>query len=115
MTVVTTHYRYKPPPGKRKTVPLVGPAVVTPKRKPTVAKKLEPAAAIVRKAKPCNDNRPEPEPRPTERSAIVTTQKPGKRYADVPDMTPEEHQRRGDAAVALFRKMKRQLAEKDRP
>jgi hypothetical protein len=30
----------------------------------------------------------------------------------VPDMTPEEHKRRGDAADALFREMKRQIAEK---
>ncbi len=29
-------------------------------------------------------------------------------------MTPEEHQRRGDAADALFREMKRQIAEKNR-
>ena len=28
----------------------------------------------------------------------------------VPDMTPEEHQRRGDAAEALFREMKRRIA-----
>ena len=40
MTVVTTHYRYKPPPRKRKTAPL-------------------PSQAIVREAKPSNDNRPE--------------------------------------------------------
>jgi len=30
-------------------------------------------------------------------------------------MTPEEHRRRGDAADALFREMKRQIAEKLRP
>ena len=56
MTIVTSTYRYKPPPRKRKTVPLAGPAVMTPKRKrgllPTEEKKLEPAAAIVRKAMP---------------------------------------------------------------
>ena len=38
---------------------LAGPAIVTPKRKSTVAKKLEPASAVARKAKPCNDNRPD--------------------------------------------------------
>jgi hypothetical protein len=50
-------------------------------------------------------------------SVIVTARKPGKRYADVPDMTPEEHRRRGDAADALFREMKRRIAAvlKDRP
>jgi hypothetical protein len=30
----------------------------------------------------------------------------------LPDMTPEEHKRRGDAADALFRERKRQIAEK---
>ncbi|HET7883615.1 MAG TPA: hypothetical protein VFL55_22200 [Acetobacteraceae bacterium] len=38
-----------------------------------------------------------------QRSAIV-----GK--SREPDMTPEEHQRRGDAADAMFREMKRQIA-----
>ena len=33
---------------------------------------------------------------------------------DVPDMTPEEHKRRGDAADALFREMKRQIAASKR-
>ena len=43
-----------------------------------------------------NDNR---------KPVIVTARKPraGRGFADVPDMTPEEHKRRGDAAVALFR------------
>jgi hypothetical protein len=40
-------------------------------------------------------------------TAIVTIRKPGKGY--VPDMMPEEHQRRGDAAEALFREMKRRI------
>jgi hypothetical protein len=38
--------------------------------------------------------------------------KPGKRFADVPDMTPEEHQRRGDAADALFREIQRRIADR---
>jgi hypothetical protein len=46
-TIVMTHYRYKPPPRKRKTAPLAGPAVVRPKRKPTERKKLEPASRPV--------------------------------------------------------------------
>ena len=29
-------------------------------------------------------------------SAIVTARKPGKRYSTAPEITPEEHQRRGD-------------------
>jgi hypothetical protein len=56
-------------------------------------------------------------PRPAARmkSAIVTARTPVKRYRDVPDMTPEEHKRRGDAADALFREMQRRIAGKDRP
>jgi hypothetical protein len=30
----------------------------------------------------------------------------------VSDLTPEEHQRRGDAADAIFREMKRRIAAK---
>jgi hypothetical protein len=41
--IVTTHYRYKPPPRKRKTVPLA-------EAKPTDTKKPEPPAGVVRKA-----------------------------------------------------------------
>ena len=40
-------------------------------------------------------------------SRIVTVRRRGKRFADVPDMTPEEHQRRGDAAQALWRELVR--------
>lgn len=50
------------------------------------------------------------------RSAIVTPK--GKRislFGDAPDMTPEEHRRRGDAADALFREIVRRarLPESD--
>jgi hypothetical protein len=59
--IVTTHYRYQPPPRKRKTAPLAGPTAVTPKRvlRPADGKKPEPTSAIVRKTKPCNDNHPD--------------------------------------------------------
>ena len=47
------------------------------------------------------------------RSAIVTARKPGRgRFADVADMTPEEHKRRGDAADELLRRFKREIATK---
>ena len=45
--------------------------------------------------------------------AIVTIRRPGKRFADVLDMTPEEHQRRGEAADALFRELVRRAAGND--
>jgi hypothetical protein len=117
--IVTTTYRYKPPPRKRKAVPLAAPAVVMPKRKrvlSTEGKKLEPTSTIVQKAKPCNDNRPDPAPHDNDvaKSAIVTARTPGKRYADVPDLTPEEHQRRRDAADALWRELVRRADGNDR-
>ncbi len=42
---------------------------------------------------------------------IVTPQrKRSALFGNAPDMTPEEHQRRGDAADALFQGMKRRIA-----
>jgi hypothetical protein len=62
-----------------------------------------------------DDGPAEPAPRPAARKpAIVTARKPGARYATVPDMTPEEHRRRGDTAQALWRELARRIAEKDR-
>jgi hypothetical protein len=41
---------------------------------------------------------------PETRPVIVTAKNPHRgRFGDVPDMKPEEHERRGDAAEALFR------------
>jgi hypothetical protein len=47
----------------------------------------------------------------TPRSAIVTAKRRSRRFGDVPDMTLEEHQRRGDAANALFREIVRRATE----
>jgi hypothetical protein len=93
--IVTTHYRYKRPPRKRKAV-------------------ASEAPAVVRKAKPSNDNRPEAEllPNPEKKPAIVSARRPGKRSADVPDLTPEEHQRRANTADALWRELVRRATAK---
>ena len=40
--------------------------------------------------------------------AVITIRKRGS--GEVPDLTPEGHRRRGDAAEALFREMKRRIA-----
>jgi len=107
MTVITTHYRYKRPPRKRKAVALEVPTIVT----PTPMKKRARGPVIRLRTKgteAVNDNGEQPRP-----AAIVTAKNPRRgRFGDVPDMTPEEHRRRGDAADALFREMKRQIAEK---
>jgi hypothetical protein len=44
------------------------------------------------------------------RSAIVSARKPQSGRSLEPDMTPEEHKRRGDAADAMFREFKRLIA-----
>ena len=65
-----------------------------PKRPPRKRKAVEPV--------PAKDARP---------PAIVTTRKPSKSGKPprtvLPDMTPEEHQRRGDAGEALCRELAR--------
>jgi hypothetical protein len=106
MTIVTSHYRYKRPPRKRKAVALDVPGIVTPA--PT-KKRQGPVIRLGTKgAEAVNDNG-------DRKSAIVTAKNPRRsRFGEVPDMTPEEHRRRGDAADALFREMKRQIAEKPR-
>ena len=89
--IVTTHYRYKPPLRKRKAVPLEAPAVVTPKRKrellATEGAKLLPASAIVRKTKPCNDNRPDVPPQ-NKLAAIVRTVQPSRATPKMPEDNP---------------------------
>jgi hypothetical protein len=81
--IVTHAHRYKRPPRKRKAVALEVPTVVK-------AGKRRPVAD------------PAPEPAQPVRSAIVTAKKPRARFGDAPDLSTEKHQRRGDAADALF-------------
>jgi hypothetical protein len=48
----------------------------------------------------------------SEPATIVTAKNPRRgRFGDVPDMTPEEHKRRGDAADALWRELVRRVRE----
>jgi hypothetical protein len=42
---------------------------------------------------------------------VTAARKARGRFGDVPDMTPEEHQQRGDAAEALFRELTRRVRE----
>jgi hypothetical protein len=112
--IVTTHYRYKRPPGKRKPVTLEVPEPVK-TADPTKARTS--ARAAPKAPPPANDDGPpEPAPRTAARTkpAIVTARRPGKRYVDVPDMPPEELQRRADAAKALWRELARRATGRDR-
>ena len=56
---------------------------------------------------PTTANDPARDQAVTGKSAIVTSRKPRSWRSDVPDMTSEEHRRRGDA---VFREMKRKIA-----
>jgi hypothetical protein len=73
--IVTTAYRYKPPPRKRKAVPLAGPAVVTkraqlPKAAPDAVTRRDRVAA----PPPANDDRKAAtSSHDATKSAIVTT------------------------------------------
>ena len=112
--IVTTHYRYKRPPRKRKAAPLEEPAIVTISGKTRVAKSEQAAnVADGSGAAPSSIDTSRSQPAAvTPRSAIVTARRPGARSSvDVPDMTLEEHQRRGDAADTLFREIVRRATE----
>jgi hypothetical protein len=170
--IVTSTYRYKRPPGKRKPVAIAGPRIVTPpdpkkSRRPSLPSGKAAAQVLAKTTArtpagdvqssteappPANDDRKPPPPAGDRKSAIVTvpdrktvqrqreqqqmaklmqggdegpeirpgsgTQPPDtavRRSAIVTmrsageDMTPEEHKRRGDAADALFREIKRRI------
>jgi hypothetical protein len=109
--IVTTHYRYKRPPRRKPVAPEVPEAVKT-----ADPAKARTSARAAPKPPANDDGLAEPGPPPAARKpAIVTARKPGARYATVPDMTPEEHQRRGEAAQALFREMARRIATEGKP
>jgi hypothetical protein len=119
--IVATHYRYKRPPWKRKAVAIEAPAIVAAKSsrrqvraaevlnahvlgKSGAAQPSTPrAAARVIAPPPANDDR---------KTATVTARKARGRLGDAPDLTPEEHQRRGDAADALWRELVRRATAK---
>ncbi len=106
--IVTTTYRYKRPPRKRKPVALEVPTIVRAAKPSHDRAAAEASRRLKELMKP-----DEPEKAPEVASpAIVTARRSGARL--VSDLTPEEHKRRGDAADALFREMKRAIAEKDR-
>ena len=102
MTIVTTHYRYERPPGKRKPFALEVPAVV---------KAADPVKARTRVA----ETSPDATPANTDRQpAIVTIRRQPEKILPpglLPE-TPEEANRRADAADALLRELVRRVAGK---
>ena len=113
MTIVTYAHRSKRPLQKQQA-PLTGVVATKRGRRPRLA---ETAAELERSASPEKANEAalsvvRPAANDDHKPAIVTNRRPRKR--DTTDMTPEEHQRRGDAADAMMREIKRRIAEKDR-
>jgi hypothetical protein len=112
--IVRTTYRYQRPPRKRQAVALEVPAVVKtadPAKASKQGRGLPPGPATQPPAPAYDDRTPPP---PPAASAIVTIRsRKGAMLAHLlEDMTPEEHQRRGDAADALLQEIKRVIAEK---
>jgi hypothetical protein len=96
-SIVTSTYRYKRPPRKRKPVAIEATAVVT--AQPSTPRE----AAGVPATPPANDDR---------KPAIVTIKRKS-RFGDAPDLTPEEHQRRGEAASAMWSRLVGRATAKD--
>jgi hypothetical protein len=93
-SIVTYVHRPKRPPRKKvQAAAITGPAIVTAKSERTHRQ----VADVVASDEP---------------AAIITAKNPHRRgrLGDVPDMTPEEHKHRGDAADALFRELVRRVA-----
>jgi hypothetical protein len=116
--IVTSAYRYKRPPRRKKAVALDVPAIVR-AAEPAKARKrattVRQSDEVIADRPPANDDRKlvETSARRASKSAIVTAHKPGKQHAFVPDLAEEEVQRRRDTADAMMRDFKRQIAEND--
>jgi hypothetical protein len=102
-------------------MPTKPPAIVHPAYRPKRARKRKQSVAIpirIVTAKPPEKHLGGPVQRigdvqepVAERPRIVTARMPRGRFDDMPDMPPEEHQQRGDAAEALFRELVRRVRE----
>jgi hypothetical protein len=100
--IVTTHYRPKRAPGKKRKQPALAQAIVTP-----APMRRQAGSAVGGGSKDRLGDTAQP-PRP----AIVTVKHPPRRQLpDVPEETPEELQRRADAADELWRELVRRVRE----
>jgi hypothetical protein len=101
--IVHTAYRYKRPPRKRKAAALDVPAVVK-------------AAKVQRFHDVTSAPQPEPAAEARESAIVTIRSRKGAMLAHLlEDMTPEELQRRGDAADALFREVVRRATGRTPP
>jgi hypothetical protein len=76
-------------------------------------KAREPKSRHVVRLEEARAEMPDPAVNGDQKSFIVTVRRRGRRFADVPDMTPQEHRRVGDLADALWRDMVRRITNKD--
>jgi hypothetical protein len=109
--IVRTAYRYKRPPKRKKPVALEVPAVITAvgKRKRASAEAKAALAASIELAPGEPEPKPAGAPQRAAKAAIVTIRRQATRIIP-PGLladTPEEHQRRGDAADAMWRELVR--------
>ena len=117
--IVTTRYRHMRPPRKRKAVALEAPAIVAAKsRRPTwedqaAAEVPEPPtitttgqrAQSIKHTARGETRRIRPTTAGSWRSSPHENLGADRGFSDAPDLTPEELQRRGDAADALWREL----------
>jgi hypothetical protein len=116
--IVRTAYRYKRPPKRKKPVTIEVPVVITAatKRRKVAAEAKAALKASIQMA-PGESSTPttsRPASAAAAKSAIVTVRQKAARILPpglLPE-TPEEHQRRGDAADALFREVVRRVTAK---
>ena len=99
MTIVRTDYRYKPPP-KRKKSPPIPHRIVS-------AKQPKPSGPVIDKAVATPRRSAAQAAAITVPRIVTASPKRMTRFGPVQEMDAEEHQRRGDAAEALFRELVR--------
>ena len=118
--IVTSTYRYKRPPRRKKSVAFEVPAVVRADSKPPTGRTRRPVEPKVSDDTTFNPQRTlaaVSSATTARQPAIVTIRRKPERILP-PDLlpeTPEEHQRRGDAADALWRELVRRISGKERP
>jgi hypothetical protein len=100
MTIVT--YVHRPKRAQKRKHPVVIPMRIV------TAKKTKPAAATMAVGEAVTERKPA-QAVAIRGPRIVTARKMRGRFGDVPDMTAEEYEQRGDAAVALFKEIVRRL------
>ncbi len=113
--IVTTHYRYKRPPRKRKAIALEVPAIVTipAKKLRRVSMRINTSSDAAIETTSVQEKAPPPA-HADRKSAIVTARRRKHALAHLLDLTVEESNRRADLADEMLREMKRRIAEKVR-